>query len=343
MKTNRYLPMNVAGVVLVFMLWQAQVKAQTAKEESPRSEAKTPADRDKKILGGVTKGQQRRTRRRGMMRQRALLYEPMIAAAARKYRVDPRALWTIAYLETRFRPNLVSPKGARGLMQFIPSTAARFNLTNPTDAAQSIDAAARYLLELTQQFNGRLDLVLASYNSGETAVECFRTGRTVRTRDGKLINPRGRVTGGVPPYAETIKYVRRGVFVFSSITSAAVFSPELIALTRVLQSPAMAIGAGEQLAIANELTGLRGSEMGLLYSAKLGNSAVAANSPAIAKAAPVREDGFVSVFFDVHSGARYLVKSGQIVKPLETVSDEASPVDGGHKETKSVYFASRED
>src|SRR6266478_8827643 len=90
------------------------------------------------------------------------------------------------------------------------SKAKRFNRTNPYDALQSIDAAARYVSGLPKQFNGRLDLVLASYNSGETAIDCFLNGRTVRTRTGRLINPRGVRTDGVPPYAETQKYVRRG-------------------------------------------------------------------------------------------------------------------------------------
>jgi soluble lytic murein transglycosylase-like protein len=120
------------------------------------------------------------------MRQRAQVYEPVFAAAARKYNVDPRVLWTLAYLETRFRADQVSPMGAQGLMQFIPSTGARFNLTNPFDAVQSIDAAARYVAELTRQFNGRLDLVLAAYNSGETTVDCYLNGRTVRAKSQRF-------------------------------------------------------------------------------------------------------------------------------------------------------------
>jgi len=151
-------------------------------------------------------------------------------------------------------------------MQFIPSTAKRFNLTNPYDALQSIDAAARYVSELTKQFNGRLDLVLASYNSGETAVDCFLNGRTVRTRSGKLINPRGIKTGGVPPYSETQRYVRRGALVFSRVTSAAVFSPELVAVTRMLQSPAMAISMEEQAAVDRELVDLGGTPATVLFS-----------------------------------------------------------------------------
>jgi hypothetical protein len=253
-------------------------------------------------------------------------------------------LWTIAYLETRFRADQISPKGARGLMQFMPLTAKRFNLTNPYDPLQSIDAAARYVSQLTKQFNGRLDLVLAGYNSGETAVDCYLTGRTVRTRSGRSINPRGIKTSGVPPYSETQRYVRRGVLVFARVTSAAIFSPDQIAVTRMLQSPAMAISTGEEAAVDSELVDLRGTPATVLFSTK-----VAVNTT-LAQAANARPAGssFETVFFDVHSGARYLVKSGLIVKPLERIRDDvggmSSESGAGHKEvSKSVYLGSRGD
>src|SRR5712691_1269229 len=343
MKTKRYLPVNLAGLALIAVLWQAEARAQTRQQEQKR-DVKAPAGGHRKAGRGVVKRQHSTLRARARMRQRALVYEPFIAAAARKYGVDPRVLWTIAYLETRFRSDQVSPRGARGLMQFIPSTAKRFNLTNPYDALQSIDAAARYVSELTKQFNGRLDLVLASYNSGETAVDCFLKGRTVRTQSGKLINPRGIKTGRVPPYSETQIYVRRGALVFSRVTSAEVFSPELIAVTRMLQSAAMAISMEEQAAVDRELVDLGGTPATVLFSTK------AAVNTTLVQAANERPavSSFDTVFFDVHSGARYLVKSGQIVEALERITDDAgaeSPENGaGHSEvSKSVYFGSRED
>ena len=229
-------------------------------------------------------------------------------------------------------------------MQFIPATAKRFNLTNPYDALQSIDAAARYVSELTKQFNGRLDLVLASYNSGETAVDCFLNGRTVRTRSGRLINPRGIKTGGVPPYSETQRYVRRGALVFSRLTSAAVFPPELLAVTRMLQSPTMAISIGEQAAVDRELVDLGGTPATVLFS-----TSTAVNTTLVqAVNAQSAVSPFDTVFFDVHSGARYLVKPGQIVKPLERISDDSGGTSSesgiSHREvSKSVYLGSRED
>ena len=343
MKTKRYLPMNLAGLALIAVLWQAEAQAQIAKQQW-KPDVKARARGHRKTGKHVVKRQHSRLRPRVRMRQRARAYEPFIAAAARKYGVDPRVLWTIAYLETRFRSDQVSPKGAKGLMQFMPLTAQRFNLTNPYDALQSIDAAARYVSELTKRFNGRLDLVLAGYNSGETAVDCFLNGRTVKTPSGKLINPRRLKTGGVPPYSETQRYVRRGVLVFSRVTTAAVFSPELIAVTRLLQSPAMAISMEEQAAVDKELVGLGGTSATVLFSTS------AAVNTSLVQAANVQPpvSSFDTVFFDVHSGARYLVRSGQIVKSLERINDdsgEASSESGvGHSEvSKSVYLGSRGD
>jgi soluble lytic murein transglycosylase-like protein len=132
---------------------------------------------------------------------RAARYHPAIRTAAARYSVDPRLLWTIGYLETRFEPRCISPKGARGMMQFIPATGRRYGLFTRRDLhdpLQSIDAAARYVRDLNAMFDGRIDLVLAGYNAGEYAV----------------INSRYRV----PPYRETRSYVARGLSVFKRIS-----------------------------------------------------------------------------------------------------------------------------
>jgi len=150
---------------------------------------------------------------------RARLYEPFIAEASVKYNVDANLLWTVAYLESRFRPHVISPKGAMGLMQLIPATAARYGLANPYDPKQSIDAAAQYLRDLLNRFDGRSDLVLAAYNAGEQAVIAFRDGRTITLPNGKVINPAGRKTGGVPPYSETENYVSSGMAVYGQLVT----------------------------------------------------------------------------------------------------------------------------
>jgi Transglycosylase SLT domain len=334
MQIKRHVPLNFALFMVAAMLWQSEAQAQTGRTK----EAERSIGRDGKRRGGVSKRKHRRFRPNTRMRQRARLYEPYMAAAAKKYGVDPRVLWTLAYLETRFRPELVSPKNARGLMQFMPGTAARFNLKNPHNAAAAIDAAARYVRELTMQFDGRLDLVLAGYNAGEGAVECYRSGRSIRTSSGKVINPRRLRTSGVPPYAETRKYVRRGLLVFSRVTSARVFNPELIAATRVLQPPATSISVGDERVLDSELRALGGVQATVVYSGVKqtavgtgpGNQAVSASK-------------VETVFFDVNSGARYFVMNNQIVKPVETsaVGDEtggSSEARGQHRVTKSFYI-----
>lgn len=106
-----------------------------------------------------------------------------------KYGVDPYLIFCVMEQESHFNSRALSPKGARGLMQLMPGTAARFGVRNSSDPAQNIAGGTRYLKQLMGQFDGRIDLVLASYNAGEGAVLKF--GRKV------------------PPYRETRDYVKR--------------------------------------------------------------------------------------------------------------------------------------
>jgi hypothetical protein len=345
MQIKRHLPLNLTVLALAAVLWQAEANAQTIQTKEVRPRSKGVTDRSPKRRDGVSKRRHLRIRQFSRMRERARMYEPFIAAAARKHGVDPRVLWTIAYLETRFRPELVSPARARGLMQFMPGTARRFNLINPYDGPAAIDAAARYVKELVGEFGERLDLVLASYNAGEGAVDCYRTGRTIRTSAVKVINPRGIKTSGVPPYAETVAYVKRGLLVFSRVTSAGVFNPELIAGTRALQSPPMAIAVSDQRIIDSELRELGGLPATMLFSGlkQIGIGQGGGNQVAIARRADANA-AFETVFFDVHSGARYLVSKGEIVKPLDGVEASGASQNVGegevvhHVVAKSFYL-----
>ena len=144
-------------------------------------------------------------------KRRAAQYEPLMHAAAARHGVDARWLWIIAFLETRFRPEAVSPRQARGLMQFTPATAKSYGLTDPHQPAAAIDAAAQFLRRLALRFGGRFDLVLAAYNAGEGAVDAYLRGYTLRLPNGRVINPRRLQTGGLPPFPETCNYVRRGL------------------------------------------------------------------------------------------------------------------------------------
>lgn len=109
-----------------------------------------------------------------------------IEEASRKHGVDPRLVAAVARRESAWRADVVSNKGAIGIMQLMPDTARYLGVTNAYDARENIFGGTRYLRTLLDTFNGDLDLALAAYNAGPGAVEKYR---------------------GVPPYRETRAYV----------------------------------------------------------------------------------------------------------------------------------------
>lgn len=115
--------------------------------------------------------------------------DSFIRQSGARYGVDPYLIFCVMEQESHFNTRALSPKGARGLMQLMPGTSARLGVRRPSDPAQNIAGGTRYLRQLLEQFNGRIDLVLASYNAGEGAVIKFG--------------------GRVPPYRETRDYVKR--------------------------------------------------------------------------------------------------------------------------------------
>lgn len=106
-----------------------------------------------------------------------------------RYNIDPLLVYSTMSQESSFKPQAVSYKGARGLMQLMPATAVRFGVANIFDPKQNIEGGVRYLRFLLDTFNGDVRLALAGYNAGEGAV--IKYGYTI------------------PPYAETQNYVAR--------------------------------------------------------------------------------------------------------------------------------------
>jgi hypothetical protein len=106
-----------------------------------------------------------------------------------RFGIDPYLVFLVIEQESHFHPRVVSPKGARGLMQLMPGTARRFGVSRPFDPSENIRGGTQYLKELMTMFGGRVDLALASYNAGE----------------GRVLDYGNRV----PPFRETRDYVRR--------------------------------------------------------------------------------------------------------------------------------------
>jgi soluble lytic murein transglycosylase-like protein len=115
-------------------------------------------------------------------------YADEVRIAAQEFGVEEAVVRAIIHAESAFRPNAVSHAGAQGLMQLIPATASRFGVSDVFDPGQNIRGGVQYLAWLLKRYNHDLTLAAAGYNAGEGAVDRH---------------------GGVPPYAETQRYVVR--------------------------------------------------------------------------------------------------------------------------------------
>lgn len=112
-----------------------------------------------------------------------------IVDSSRRHSVDPLLIYSIMHRESSFKKFALSHKGARGLMQLMPATAARLGVRNIYDPQQNIEGGVKYMRFLLNLFDGDVRLALAGYNAGEGAVLKYRRN--------------------VPPYRETQEYVRR--------------------------------------------------------------------------------------------------------------------------------------
>jgi soluble lytic murein transglycosylase-like protein len=115
-------------------------------------------------------------------------FRELIYRTAVKHGIHPDLVFAVAAVESNFNSRAVSEKGAQGLMQLMPETAARFGVSDPFNPADNVLGGVRYMRYLLDLFNGDSRLALAAYNAGENAVLATRS---------------------VPPYPETRRYVAK--------------------------------------------------------------------------------------------------------------------------------------
>jgi soluble lytic murein transglycosylase len=120
-------------------------------------------------------------------------YDDVIEEAAKRNDLSPPLLKALIHVESYFNPKAVSKKGALGLMQIMPENLELLNINDPFDPWENIMGGARYFKSMLERFSGQLDLALAAYNAGPTAVEKYND---------------------IPPFPETRRYVDKVMQVF---------------------------------------------------------------------------------------------------------------------------------
>jgi soluble lytic murein transglycosylase len=125
--------------------------------------------------------------RRVMHVPRHWQYDGLIGLTAREHQLQPALVKAVIAAESNFNPDAVSHKGAQGLMQLMPTTAASLGVEHPFHPVDNVRGGARYLRRMLDRY-GDVERALAAYNAGPHAVDRY---------------------GGIPPYRETRDYVRR--------------------------------------------------------------------------------------------------------------------------------------
>lgn len=153
-------------------------------------------------------------------------YGQIIYDIAVRHSINPQLVAALIHVESAFNPRAVSRKGARGLMQLLPSTARRFGIQRKRDLfnpVKNLEAGVRYLKWLTERFGGDVQLTLAAYNAGEGAVDRF---------------------GGIPPYHETQQYVQRIFGLLGLAAPEPLIAPAAPAPASAAAAPLDAVPAG---------------------------------------------------------------------------------------------------
>jgi soluble lytic murein transglycosylase-like protein len=115
-------------------------------------------------------------------------YSQIIHAAARRHRVDPALIKAVILAESKYNPEAISKKGAKGLMQLMPLTAKSLGVADIFDPEDNINGGTRYLKKLLDRFDGDIKLALAAYNAGSRYVKKY---------------------GGVPPFLQTKTFIKK--------------------------------------------------------------------------------------------------------------------------------------
>src|SRR5438105_4062091 len=137
----------------------------------------------------ITRGIAARVAAPPLLMSMGATYEPLIREHSILQGIRADLVRAVIQVESAFNPRAISPKGAMGLMQLMPATAARFGVLDPFNPAENIRAGVSYLKQLLLRYDHNEELALAAYNAGPKAVD----------RNGTQI----------PPYVETQKYVKR--------------------------------------------------------------------------------------------------------------------------------------
>jgi soluble lytic murein transglycosylase-like protein len=115
--------------------------------------------------------------------------EQLVGEAAKREDLQPALLRSVMAQESGFHPCAVSAKGAQGLMQLMPETAAHFGVKDPFDPKENVASGAKLLKSLLERYGGNVEAALSAYNAGPGRVDA--------------------AGGGVPQIAETVQYVQR--------------------------------------------------------------------------------------------------------------------------------------
>jgi hypothetical protein len=124
-------------------------------------------------------------------------YDGIIGEAARRFGLEPSLVKAVIKAESDFDHEAVSDKGAQGLMQLMPATAADMKVKDALDPEENIVGGTRYLSQLMERFGNKAELAIAAYNAGPEAVQAY---------------------GGIPPFQETKTFVQRVLRYYEQLT-----------------------------------------------------------------------------------------------------------------------------